>query len=45
MTKIAVSDPEEDTMKLASYSRWDFKGHTQTATEVSTVLGIDVSLA
>jgi len=44
MTKIAVSDPEEDTMKLASYSRWDFKGHAQSATETSAVLGFNVSI-
>jgi len=44
MTKIAVSDPEEDTMKMASYSRWDFKGHAQDATETSSVLGFNISL-
>ena len=45
MTKIAVSEPDEDSMKLASYSRWDFKGHAQTASEVSTVLGLNISLS
>ena len=45
MTKVAVSDPEEDTVKLASYSRWDFKGHAQSATEASCVLGINISLS
>jgi hypothetical protein len=45
MTKIATSEPEEDTMKLASYSRWDFKGHAQTADEASCVLGFNISLS
>jgi hypothetical protein len=44
MTKISSSDPSEDTMELASYSRWDFKGHAQTATEVSTVMGYNIQI-
>jgi len=45
MTKIHVSDAEEDTMKMASYSRWDFKGNVQDATEVSSVIGFNVALS
>lgn len=36
--------PDHDRYLLASYSRIDFKGHEQNANEVSTVLGIDVTL-
>ena len=43
-TRIAMSEPDDDLWKLASYQRWDFQGHVQSATEVSTVLAIDLTV-
>lgn len=34
--------PNQDRWLLASYSRVDFKGHAQSASEASTILGINV---
>ena len=36
--------PGEDRFLLSSLTRWDFKGHAQGAGEVSSVLGIDITV-
>jgi HK97 family phage major capsid protein len=38
------SNAAYDRWQMASYSRYDFKGHVQNATEKSVILGIDVSI-
>jgi hypothetical protein len=34
----------QDQWLLNSLTRWDFKGHVQSASEVSTVIGIDITV-
>lgn len=36
--------PNEDRWLLSSLSRWDIQGHPQDADEVSTVIGIDITV-
>jgi len=38
------SNAAYDRWQMASYSRYDFQGHAQSATEKSVILGIDVSV-
>lgn len=42
--RVQLDLPNQDRYLLASYSRIDFKGHEQSASEVSSVLGIDVTV-
>jgi HK97 family phage major capsid protein len=42
-TRVAMSEPEDDIWKLASYQRYDFQGHAQSATERSVILGFNMN--
>ncbi len=42
--RVQMDLPNQDRYLLASYSRIDFKGHVQNAEEVSTNVGINVTL-
>ena len=41
--RVQMDLPDQDRWLLASYQRIDFQGHPQSATEVSSVVGIDVT--
>jgi len=41
--RVQMDLPDQDRWLLASYQRIDFQGHPQSATEVSVVVGIDVT--
>jgi len=41
--RVQMDLPDQDRWLLASYQRVDFKGHPQSANEVSVVVGIDVT--
>jgi hypothetical protein len=41
-TRVMQDLPYQDRWLLASYQRLDFKGHAQSATEVSTVVGRNI---
>ena len=42
--RVQLDLPNQDRFLLASYSRLDFKGHEQSANEVSSVLGVNVTI-
>jgi hypothetical protein len=42
--KIEADLPGQDRMLMASYQRKDFKGHAQSASEVSAVVGYNITL-
>ena len=42
--RVMMDLPDQDRWLLSSYSRIDFQGHAQSATEVSSVVGIDVTI-
>jgi HK97 family phage major capsid protein len=42
--RVQLDLPNQDRFLLASYSRIDFKGHEQSADEVSSVLGVNVTI-
>ena len=41
-TRVMMDLPNQDQWLLASYSRWDFQGHVQSATETSVVTGRNI---
>ena len=41
--RVQMDLPDQDRWLLASYQRVDFQGHAQSASEVSAVVGIDVT--
>jgi hypothetical protein len=41
--RVQMDLPDQDRWLLASYQRLDFQGHPQSATEVSVVVGVDVT--
>lgn len=41
--KIQPNLPQTDSWLMASYQRMDFNGHAQSASEVSVVIGVDVT--
>lgn len=42
--RVQMDLPDQDRWMLSSATRWDFRGHAQSATEQSTILGIDVTV-